>query len=874
MKGIERIMQDDPIRKSQHDLVLTPGEFCFVQDKTKGHVVVYVGPAKQSLSAQSDQPVTFNAKSQRFEPVDLERAIQQFINTPEGHYVVLQNPAQSGDLHQPAEAGANHLPKLAYGRTVVIQGPARFPLWPGQVAEVIEGHRLQTDEFLLVEVYNEKEANERWKAESVMKPSSPVEASGASSKSDDEPERAKAEETPVTLEVGLLTMGQRLVIRGDEVSFYMPPTGIRVVRDEKSHQFVRKAVTLQRLQYCILVGQDGVKRYERGPQVVFPEPDEAFHDVGGERVFEALELNNLTGLHVKVITAYTEEDGKEHKEGEELFITGEQQTIYFPRPEHAFMHSGEGSYDPNDDPRISAVAIPPGQSRYVMERETGVVQTIEGPAMYLPDPRTHVFVRRVLSERQCQLWYPGNEEALRYNTMLRDRQRSGRVQAFVEEAEVERYERETMRSDREEPTRGGRGGAFGSERFERSRHYQPPKTLTFDERFEGAPVIDVWQGFAVQVISQSAGRKVIIGPTMFRLGFDETLEAMSLSKGTPKSPDTRVKTVYLRTTSNRVSDRVMVETRDLCKVQIQLAYHVNFEGDATRWWTLDNYVQFLVDRLRSRLQAVARQKGVEEFYNQATTIIRDSILGTHNDEKAGRAGWSFEENGMRVFDLDVLDIQITDREIASQLTSAQHEKVRRELELAALARDLDGTRQQEEITQAKLGAQAQTHRVRCELESERLDLSHKAKVQQIQASNGEFALELNLQQEAQDVKDELSKRELARERAKMELRVEEQGKLMDLELLLSRGKAEAMALQAQAVTPGLVEALTAVGRSELALESIKSMAPMAMLGGTSVANVLNNILTDTPIGAVAAHLLSGKGNGQRPTEPARLGAGD
>ena len=41
---------------------------------------------------------------------------------------------------------------------------------------------------------------------------------------------------------------------------------------------MRDALTLERLEYCILVDQNGKKRYERGPQVVFPEPTEAFVD--------------------------------------------------------------------------------------------------------------------------------------------------------------------------------------------------------------------------------------------------------------------------------------------------------------------------------------------------------------------------------------------------------------------------------------------------------------------------------------------------------------------------------------------------------------------------------------------------------------------
>jgi hypothetical protein len=52
---------------------------------------------------------------------------------------------------------------------------------------------------------------------------------------------------------------------------------------------------LERLEYCILLNENGKKRYERGPQVVFPGPTEKFitHTSSGTTLnkYQALELN-------------------------------------------------------------------------------------------------------------------------------------------------------------------------------------------------------------------------------------------------------------------------------------------------------------------------------------------------------------------------------------------------------------------------------------------------------------------------------------------------------------------------------------------------------------------------------------------------------
>ena len=79
--------------------------------------------------------------------------------------------------------------------------------------------------------------------------------------------------------------------------------------------------------------------------------------------------------------------------------------IYYPRPEHAII---------NYDEKIlhHAIAIPKGEGRYVMNRLTGEITTVKGPAMFLPDPRTQVIVKRKLSDRQCNLWFPGNQAVL------------------------------------------------------------------------------------------------------------------------------------------------------------------------------------------------------------------------------------------------------------------------------------------------------------------------------------------------------------------------------------------------------------------------------------------------------------------------------
>jgi len=91
--------------------------------------------------------------------------------------------------------------------------------------------------------------------------------------------------------------------------------------------------------------------------VVFPEPTETFVAQSGTRKGRAIELNAISGVYVKVIAQYTDlATARLYEPGDELFITGKESSIYYPRPEHSLIKYGE---------RIIhyAVAIPAGEGR-------------------------------------------------------------------------------------------------------------------------------------------------------------------------------------------------------------------------------------------------------------------------------------------------------------------------------------------------------------------------------------------------------------------------------------------------------------------------------------------------------------------------------
>lgn len=805
----------------ERDLVLAPNEFAFILDETKGHVIAYVGPHKTSL-ANTDRPVSFDENSRRYRRCNLEEAIRPNPYAEEGWYVVLENPAPEGNDEHP-HAGPNTTARLTWGRKVNIPGPSTFPLWPGQVARVVAGHHLRSNQYLVVQVYNEEAARENW-ARAVIRPQ----------------KDAQAESEP-SQDAPSLTLGQMLVIKGTEISFYIPPTGIEVLTDETG-SYIRDAVTLERLEYCILLDEDGNKRYIEGPDVVFPRPTERFVERHGHRKFKAIELNEISGLYIKVIAPYTDDRGVERKIGEELFLTGKDQMIYFPRPEHALIRYGEGAKEIHN-----AVAIPAGQARYVLNRLTGEISLQRGPCMFLPDPRKEVLIRRVLSPAQCELYYPGNQEVLEYNRQLLDQPRNRPVTAKRAAAAAPVAAPMTLERA---------GESLVGDDFMRTQNFVEPRQITLDPRFEGAVSVSVWTGYAVQIVSNTGERRVVVGPSTVVLEYDETLEAMELSTGTPKTDDELMHTVYLRALNNKVSDLIEAETKDLCSVSIHVSYRVNFEGDPDHWFNVENYVKFLTDHLRSVVRNAVKRKGIEEFHSDAIAIVRDAVLGVSS--ASGRPGRNFEENGMRVYDVDILDVQIGDAAIAKMFQETQHDVVRQAIKLAQEEQALAATVRTEQIKQATQEARFETTRKDIAIKMEEVTRQQELQTARIQAEGKASLLQLQQKESQQAVLEAVHQAELARTRSQKELDLQLAEQALQQRLTELAGQVKATVDKAEAISPDLIAALQSFSDKDLAGKMAESMAPLAILGGNSVSEVLQSLLRGTALeGAAVPHRVNG-----------------
>ena len=757
------------------DLVLPQGTFILIQDGANGQVEVIAGPHKASL-ADTEKPVVYDQRTGRFNKTHAQEATQVCPVASEGQYIILTNPAADENKHP--TKGKQGSVELKTGNKVNIPGPKTFALYPGQYAEVIPGHHLKSNEYLVARVYNEETAKANFDSAIVK--------------------RRKEGEDADNIKADDLTIGTLFIIKGTDVSFYIPPTGIEVMKDETSSKYVRNAVTLERLEYCILLDQSGDKRYVQGPKVVFPNPTESFIMSNNVSKFRAIELNDNMGIYVKVIADYTEGEIS-HKAGDELFITGKTLKIYYPRQEHALVKYS--SKDGNDTTIHYAVAIPMGEARYVLNKETGSIDLVTGPKMFLPDPRKEVIVNRVLDDRTVQLWFPGNTEALDRNRVLGDAaldflqnegsqysnvapmyRASNRGYASLQELSSIDSAPDTMSRAR------GITGSAGEKSIGRSNSFTKPRSITIDSKYDGAVTINVWPGYAVQIVKKTGEREVVIGPKMSLLKYDESLEVLDLSTGKPKNDNKTMKTVYLQTKNNIVSDQVDAETYDSVGIRMQLSYRVNFlDEHKAKWFDVANYVKLMTEHIRSIIRNAVKKVKIETFTLEAADIVRAAVLGTSNEGK--RSGRLFEENGMTVYDVEVLEVALGDTEIVELLKDAQKSTVEQNLKLRTLEQEVEFVAKSEELVRTKAEQQEITTKMlnRITLES----IAEEGKIQQ--ARQAEEAKGLEAETEMDNVR--LGQKKLYSDE---EIRIAKEK--AEIEIALVEAKMGA-------VSPGLIEAL-------------------------------------------------------------------
>jgi major vault protein len=278
---------------------------------------------------------------------------------------------------------------------------------------------------------------------------------------------------------------------------------------------------------------------------------------------------------------------------------------------------------------------------------------------------------------------------------------------------------------------------------------------------------------------------------------------------------------------------------------------VRFEAaEKDQWFSVDNYVQYMVDHLRSMIGNTVRNIGVQEFYSNAANILRDTVLGakgagtvTPNERPLKH----FSENGMTVYDLELIAIQVKDQDVANLLAVSRQETLKDAIELERAQEKLILTQGKQDAERKVLTELAATQELKDSLSAEALA---RAAAQRLTAIETENAADLERnrgEQAAAEIAKVTKALYLDVQKADDEHKqaIAEQVVAREIKKLME--EANAAKIRTENIPTALVEALVALAQSGQFQAIAEHLAPLSIVRGESLSGTLEQMFKGTPL---------------------------
>ena len=248
----------------------------------------------------------------------------------------------------------------------------------------------------------------------------------------------------------------------------------------------------------------------------------------------------------------------------------------------------------------------------------------------------------------------------------------------------------------------------------------------------------------------------------------------------------------------------------------------------------------MCDHLGSIVRAAVRTTPIDVFHGTSAGVIRSAILGEKKGEEK-RLGRSFEENGMLIHDVEVLDVRILDNDVKVLLANAQRAAIVSEVNRKQEELRLADERAKESVNAKIFEAQLNTLGKELDLEGARRALS---------LAKAEAVAEVDRTARVGRARNDAQALDLA-----STAQAQAQGKSVEVEGKRLAAQVAAFKEQMAALSPELIATLKATGNQQAAAELTRNLSPLAILGGESVAEVASRLLASLPFGSDGAAAL-------------------
>jgi major vault protein len=204
----------------------------------------------------------------------------------------------------------------------------------------------------------------------------------------------------------------------------------------------------------------------------------------------------------------------------------------------------------------------------------------------------------------------------------------------------------------------------------------------------------------------------------------------------------------------------------------------------------------------------------------------------------------FEDNGMRVTDVEVLDITIQDGSIAKMLSDSQRRTVQQNIELSQAEKDLKVKKRTEEIEQDKVKAEQQTAALKSELQIQRIGQEQKVQDAQAESQKSKVESEQALEKLREGIKQISFDADLERRKQKAIQETAEKTSALAIDKERLAAETKAVVDKFTAAQPAFAECILALSNAETLEKIAKAHSVGTLIGGESVVDSLKKIFGD------------------------------
>ena len=240
--------------------------------------------------------------------------------------------------------------------------------------------------------------------------------------------------------------------------------------------------------------------------------------------------------------------------------------------------------------------------------------------------------------------------------------------------------------------------------------------------------------------------------------------------------------------------------------------------------------------MRSEVKKEVKKYGIEEFYQNYSTIVHEVVLTNK----------IFVENGMNVQDCEVLSIHIEDN-VAEMLIAHQEEMLTQSLKLSDAEKRV-------EVAEKLADAERKEQELRNEALLNKLDLQEKEALRKLEIqteiarqTEANKLAEKQAEVDMQVLYDTIHNANLERTKLEKANELAHQRELAEIEKNRNEAYAATVKTIMESISEDLVAAMSSKSNNEMTIAIAQALSPYALASGESVTDVVNGLLRDTKL---------------------------